>query len=389
MIIDIHILQSFGPSNLNRDDTGSPKDCIFGGVRRSRVSSQCIKRSIRRHEAFASRVEAAGGDLGTRTKLVAGEIASVLTDKHGLAQEDAERLGYLGVRAIGPKFDKKKTNRTQYLLYVGAKEVELIAEALMDSEIVDALLVHAPRDSSADIPKDMSDQFKSLEKSLKSLVSKTALENRATSADIAMFGRMVADAPHMQIEAASQVAHAISTHEVETIMDYYTAVDDVDRQGSEQTGAGMVGITELNSACYYRYANIDLDQLARNLAFNMDLRNGTVLGFIESAIRAVPTGKQNSTAPQNPPFAVKVVLRKDGFPWSLVGAFSAPIRFEEAGSIEELSLKRMNEYYDQLKATYGNDGIVYEDGFVLGGHGSFQTLLSDLSAQLKEPAEVS
>lgn len=389
MIAEIHIVQSFGPSNLNRDDTGSPKDCVFGGVRRARISSQCIKRSIRRHPAFSDRVRSAGGTVGTRTKLISKEIAAALLAKHDVSEEESLSLASMAVQAIGPKFDKKHPEKTQYLLYIGRPEVEAIADALSDQAIREEMLSKGPDDSTAELPKELtgSDTWKALSKTLKSLVSKERLAEQATAADIALFGRMVADAPSMNVDAATQVAHAISTHEVEPTLDYFTAVDDLENK-SEQTGAGMVGITEFNSACYYRYAAVDLDLLAANLAFNRDLRDATVIGFVEAAIKAIPTGKQNSTAPQSPPYGVRVILRSDGMPWALTGAFSRPVQrrtdADGSWSVESASLTKMNEFFDQLAATYGGDGIRFDHGFSIEDDRSSVQLIDALTASLSQ-----
>lgn len=400
MIAEIHILQSFGLSNLNRDDTGSPKDCVYGGTRRARISSQCLKRAVRTHEAFATRVKGAQGEVGTRTKKIAEVIASVLRERFAADEKQATWLSRLAVQAMGLKFDAKKPQKTQYLMYLGPHEIEAIAGVVASDETKTELLSYIPEDPEA--PLDTTkvaecEAYKNASKELKSVVSKERLKHHATAADIALFGRMVADSASMNVDAACQVAHAISTHEVAPIIDYFTAVDDID-SGTEETGAGMVGSLELNSACYYRYATIDIDALGANLAFNNDVRDATILGFVEAMIKAVPTGKQNSTAAQNPPVAVRVVVRKDGFPWALTNAFSnaREIRPSDEESIEKVSFDRMNSYFDELVRMYGDDGITFDEGFSLfetgEKKGGMSALLEALAGTLseaptKQPAE--
>ncbi len=141
------------------------------------------------------------------------------------------------------------------------------------------------------------------------------LDKAKTSADIALFGRMLAEQPGRNTDGACQVAHPISTHKVDMEMDFYTAVDDLNPAG--ETGAGMMGVVGFNSACYYRYALVDRDQLARNLSRKTGRNNGAwaqelqaddyeeadkiIEAFLEAMVYAIPTGKQNSFAAQNLP----------------------------------------------------------------------------------------
>jgi len=159
------------------------------------------------------------------------------------------------------------------------------------------------------------------------------------------------------VDAACQVAHAISTHKVEMEMDYFTAVDDLLPEG--ESGSDMIGTVEFNSSCFYRYANIDLEKLAYNLGdTNGDQLTSTVKGFIKASVMAVPTGKQNSMAAQNPVGYARVLLRNDGFPWSLANAFQTPVRATADKSPEAQSIERLESYYQKLAKVYGAEGVL-------------------------------
>jgi len=177
------------------------------------------------------------------------------------------------------------------------------------------------------------------------------LEHRTGAPDIALFGRMLAEKPELNIDAACQVAHAISTHRVSMDMDFYTAVDELSRD--DESGAAMMGVTAFNSACFYRYARIDWDLLVKNLGGDMALARKTVEGFLLATLRAVPSGKQNSFAAQNPPDFVLGVARKDGEAWSLANAFEKPIKPCKDGGYLAHSIEALDKYWGQLVKIYG------------------------------------
>lgn len=365
MNLEMHILQNFVPSNLNRDDTGTPKDCVFGGVRRARVSSQCVKRSIRLHPSFSRKIEEAGGDVGKRTKLIRDEIAKLLI-ANGTDQNTGKAAAAGIVHLLGLKFEKPKGEntpaKTQYLLYLGQNEVRELADLASRTEVLnaasDAFGQHGETwDKVAETigkSKDLGD----VAKQVKSVVNNSRLGSRAYAADIALFGRMVADDKDMNVDAACQVAHAISTNRADIDIDFYTAVDDFN---VEDAGAGMMGTSEFTSSCFYRYMNLDLDKLGENLAHNRDLMAATVCGFVEAAVKAIPSGKQNSSAAQNPPCYVRTIIRDDGFPWSLAGAFSKPVQSNGSRSLEEESADRLEEHFGSMRSAYGADGIQFDE----------------------------
>lgn len=335
MFIELHFIQNFAPSNLNRDDTGNPKDCEFGGYRRARISSQCLKRAIRLHPNFASVTQA---ERGERTKWLSRLIQEPLL-KAGKNAEEAQTVasalaGFYASQS--GKVDGKNPQKTNVLLYVSPQEAQLLGQLILDNW--DELLKEAQSSKKGSLIPDLVK---------KQLIAPT--KGRTSAPDIALFGRMLADQPELALDAACQVAHAISTHRVTMEMDYYTAVDDLLRD--EEAGAGMVGFTSFNSACFYRYMVIDWKQLLQNLNHDVALARQTVAGFIQAAIAAVPSGKQNSFAAQNPPSFYLGVVRQDSQCWSLANAFETPARanaHHEQGLVAN-SIHKLDEYWGQLQ----------------------------------------
>ena len=351
MIIELHILQNFAPSNLNRDDTGSPKDCEFGGYRRARISSQCFKRAMR--QAFKGQKLIDEANLAARTKRLVDEVAGRLKE-NGKAEDEARRV----VEAIlnGVKLTVKDDGKTQYLLFLGMDEIKAITDLCIQHWSALSAIAAAPVVEEGSARRGRSrDVKKAGAEAVPAEVRKALLEvlNGGRAADLALFGRMLADLPEKNIDAASQVAHAISTNKVSMEFDFYTAVDDLRPEDTQ--GSDMLGTVEFNSACFYRYANIDVEQLKTNLD-DEELANKTIAAFIRAAVTAVPSGKQNSMAAQNPPSFVFVVARDAGL-WSLVNAFVKPVRPTHDGDLIENSIKALDEYWGQLATMYGAEQI--------------------------------
>lgn len=352
MYVELHILQNFAPNCLNRDDTNSPKDCVFGGYRRARISSQCIKRAIRTHVRDAGTLEP--DDLARRSKRMVRETAKRLAQQHD--RDEAESLAKSAAALKSQGLTADDSHETEYLLFLGEREIDALADVV--NEYWDAIeaKVQQPDDSDKPVKKrsKKSDAPKEVSRAVRDLL------DGGKAADLAMYGRMLADLPDRNIDAASQVAHAISTNAIAMEMDFFTAVDDLkDRmQEGEDAGAGMLGTVEYNSACYYRYANIHVPQLVRNLGCDADLAERTVRAFLEAGVRAVPTGKQNSFAAHNPPSLIFAVVRNDS-PWSLTNAFVKPVepRYEREDLVAA-SVRRLDHYWHKLCAVYGDDAVV-------------------------------
>jgi len=332
MYIELHLIQNFAPANLNRDDTNNPKDCEFGGVRRARISSQCIKRAIRNAPIFA---ETTGMEIGQRTKRVVERLRKQIGD----ARPEAEVNAILSVfvPAFLSKMDKDG-QRTAVLLYLSADEIADISEKLLEnwSELAD----EKKRAAAAErLAKDLIKEYK----------------GRTSAPDIALFGRMLAEKPELNLDAACQVAHALSTHRVTMEMDFYTAVDDLNPD--DTAGAGMMGFTGYNSACFYRYARLDWEQLVKNLGGDKELALRTVKGFLLASLDAVPTGKQNAFAAWNPPSLALAVVRHGGMGWSLANAFERPVRPSGDSGYVTPSVAALDAYWENLTNAYGEESV--------------------------------
>jgi CRISPR system Cascade subunit CasC len=364
MFIELHIIQNFAPSNLNRSDTGSPKDCEFGGVRRARISSQCFKRSIRREGNFAQLLEKLGGSVRTRRLVI--EIAKAIEGKTGEIEAPTEKTVKLvseifkegGIeRPEAKRGEEAEKDNTKLILFMNRQTI-----VDMGAVCKDKLEVLSGKDKEA--RKEVLDELGKM------------LVRSAKTPDIALFGRMVevkGSTPFGQyqlgVDAACQVAHAISTHKSGIEFDFYTAVDDLLPKG--ETGAGMMGTMEFNSACFYRYANVDMEQLKKNLGDNAAaelLALDTLEAFLRAAAEAVPTGKQTGTAAQNPPSFVFAVARNSGL-WSLANAFEAPVRSASGGGLVEASINKLDEHWAQLVKAYGGEQIVDKCYFDISGQG--------------------
>lgn len=365
--IDVHILQSVPPSNLNRDDAGSPKQATFGGVRRARVSSQAWKRATRKMLAESLPL----ADQATRTKRISGMLADRLRERGELDQEQAQRLANAVLKPLGITAGKKEAD-TAYLLFFGRRQLDGIADAVAGriAELVEL------------DDKELADELKDL-----------SVESHLMAGhplDVALFGRMVADLPSINVDAATQVAHALSTHRVDIEFDYFTAVDD-EKTSDEDSGAGMIGTVEFNSATLYRYATLGLEQLIDNLGGVDEHVADGAARFVDGFVRSMPTGHQNSFAHRTLPSLVVVALRDDQ-PVNLVSAFERPIRPGTGGTIEASAKALVEELEDVgrmanpatvILSTYqpALAGVV---GEVLGTNHTLSRLLEEVRSAVDE-----
>lgn len=323
-LVDIHILQTVPPSNINRDDTGSPKTATYGGVRRARVSSQAWKRATR--VAFDDHLDRA--DLGVRTKRVVELLADEITARSRELGDRAGQLATETMRQVGLKVEPPKKDASAeagYLVFFSRRQVENLASAAVEAAGAD-----------------------DVGKALKAAKVKD-LADRDHSVDIALFGRMVADQADINVDAAAQVAHAISVHPVETEFDYFTAVDD--RNTEEETGAGMIGTVEFNSSTLYRYATVDVNRLADNLGDPTATRRA-VEAFVSAFVRSMPTGKQNTFANRTLPEGVVVQVRQSQ-PINLVGAFEHPVQELDAAGRGKSAAEALRDEAREIERAYG------------------------------------
>lgn len=314
--IQLHLLTSYPPSNLNRDDLGRPKTAVMGGKTRLRISSQSLKRAWRTSDLFS---EAMKGHVGTRTKAMGVEIYNALREKKvadGKAKEWAKQIAEV--------FGKcKKANADKPLEEL---EIEQLAHFSPEEKtsifaLVDRLAIDKSGPSATDL---------------------ALLQKKHTAVDIAMFGRMLASSPAYNTEAAVQVAHAITVHDVAVEDDYFTAVDDLN-SGEEDLGAAHIGETEFAAGLFYLYLCINRDLLTENLGGDQELANKALVSLVEAVAKVAPNGKQNSFASRA--YASFILAEKGAQqPRSLSVAFLKPVRGEDvlAKAISEIETKRTN-----------------------------------------------
>lgn len=355
MLIEIHILQNHAPSNLNRDDTGSPKDCIFGGVRRSRISSQCIKRSIRRSPLFAEDLQ--GVDLGIRTRLLPQEVKKALIER-GISEEMAD-IAAIKASGFGNKEGKEqKDARTAQIMFLSRQDIDAVADVMYEAARA-------------------SETVEDLRKvSAKDLQEKAVLRGwRPITPDIALFGRMITSEAFRDVEAAMQVAHALSTHKMDHEFDYFTAVDDLQglADDDDDAGAGMIGDVEFNSACYYKYFSLDFEALVTNLtgpqpgdrataaeregharlaAEAKRVASMVVPAFLRAGVFATPSGKQNTFAAHQLPDGILVEVRPRKTPVSYANAFVKPARTHGEVDLVEDSLTKFADHVVTLTSKF-------------------------------------
>lgn len=321
LFIDVHILQTVPPSNINRDDTGSPKTARFGGVKRVRVSSQAWKKATR--DLFPDALD--GDEIGQRTVYAVEMIAQIVEEL--VPDVDYDQATEAAEKALSATGIKVKDNVTGYLLFISPGQARALANLAAQSiESGDAV------DKKA--AKEVLD------------VKKNPLLN---AVDVAMFGRMVADAPDLNVDASVQVAHAIGIGKMEPEFDYFTALDD--RSPEDNAGAAMIETTEFTSSTLYRYANIDVRHLCENLGSTRVACRG-VEAFLRSFVLSMPTGKQNSFANRTLPDAIVIQMRASQ-PVSLVNAFEKPVEAREGKSQVEIACDRLAAQEETINKAFG------------------------------------
>jgi CRISPR system Cascade subunit CasC len=312
---------------VNRDDTGSPKTAIYGGVPRARVSSQSWKRAMR--VAFKDHFDESA--LGVRTKkivtMVKEKIQEIQPDiEDDKALELAEKVINTAGVTTKDKDAKAKDEEAK------TKDKEAKALFFMSKQQAENLAALAVAESY---------NKKQAQEALKANIG----------IDIALFGRMVADDPSLNEDASAQVAHAISTHRVDNEFDYFTAVDDL--SPADNAGAGMIGTVEFNSSTLYRYATVAAHELFIQLANNAEATAKTVAEFASAFITSMPTGKQNTFANRTLPDGVAVTIRSDQ-PINFAGAFEAPVDGKDGGFVDD-SKRKLAEYASQVNNDYFGD----------------------------------
>ena len=351
--LQLHYLTIYPLSNPNRDDLGRPKTANYGGAPRLRISSQALKRAARLSSAMQTGLE---GHLGDRTQRI-GEVVrdalagdAVSRDRvTEIATKVADVFGKLDAEA-----EKKGAIRTRQLAFISPEErseaIELARKALAGEALPEL-------------------------KQLKKRVLRTA----DGAADLAMFGRMLADDPDFNREAAVQVSHALTTHRALVEDDYYTAVDDL-KKPAEDSGAGFVGEAGFGSGVFYTYACVNMDLLAQNLAGDRELTARAAGALAEALATATPSGKRNSFAHQTR--AGYIRAEKGGAqPRSLAGAFFRPVDSEDLMAASIAALETMA---DRLDAAYGACCDSSEVMNVATGQGTFKAICDFVSGAVAD-----
>jgi len=360
MFVEFHVIQSFVPSNLNRDDNNYPKSCEFGGVRRARISSQCTKWAVRKSVPFKETIKVT---TGTRTRRFM-ELFKPRLVAAGKSEQEAE-TAIKAFTTVYAGLDPKNSEFSSVLVFLSDEDIEAMVKAILGNWEV---ILESVQSTEGKFPKKALQKAPGLKKALADILKQT--KGRTSAPGIALFGRMLADNPEFGMDAACQVAHAISTHAVEVEYDYFTAVDDL--QEKDEPGAGMINVTSFNSACYYRYACLDWEQLRINLRkqglaeTDVDLARATVDGFMRALVEVVPTGMRNRFAQNNQPNFVLTIVRDGGPAWSLANAFEKPVYagHEQTGLVGP-SVQRLDRYWDALCRAYGDETVRLVSFFAL------------------------
>lgn len=384
--LELHLLQSLPPNNLNRDDVGSPKDAIFGGMRRGRVSSQSWKRAMRLHARDHAFMQ--GRDLGVRTMELPRLLRRELHDL-GIESPVADGVAAAIVSTIAKK---TLSGRLQALFLIGMSEVRALAhwaQANLPEIMADKNFRAAPLETS-DQPEDeaadagdvaVSDKdAKSAKKPAKAAKAQKDQEKKdkegvpafksselakglaramhgAPSLDVAIHGRMLASNHEYTVDGALQVAHAIGTHAAPRDFDYLVGLDEL----KDGTGAAMIEQTEFGSWVLYRYLCLDLNQLLKNLealpvAERREATLRAVNSLVRSAFESLPSGKQRAFAANALPSYGLVGVAAEGPAMSMANAFVEPVDPESEGGVLRASAERLQREFDRMQRAYGGEG---------------------------------
>lgn len=372
LFVEFHVLRSYPPSNLNRDDLGSPKSIVFGGERRVRVSSQCLKRTWRLSPFF--RGELAEADLGVRTKRVPHDVFERL----GATYPDPARAGLEALfAALGKKAAKEtgededadelasapdvpepstpqvpkhaEVAETDHLLFLSLQEVDEIVAFAKERAGDFAKAIKAGKKKASVDPKALEKLRKALGEHLEKRCSRNAV-------DVALFGRFLTSDEFGECNAALQVAHALGTQKLDLEYDFFTAVDD--RQPTSEPGAGHIGESELCASVLYEYAVCEMPELLKNLAGDKALAAKAMRAIAMAMCRSIfEKAKRNGTAPHTPADYLEIVLRRDA-PMSLANAFLHPVRPNGKADVMDVSIEKLRAQAKKYDVAYGSDQVL-------------------------------
>lgn len=366
--LELHIIQSVPVACLNRDDLNSPKTAVFGGVQRARVSSQSWKRAIREMAKELDIEEKSNLFSGDRTRRMVYALATRLFEK-GITLNTAtvisEKVADI-VETLDSKVDSDGYKKIKTVMFFSKSEYDAITDTIAKSEDV---LNSVDDLEKAIVEEDSKGQEKAL-KAMSKILEKGAIAKSIKSAqlkdaaDIVLFGRMVANDHTLKVDGATMFAHILSTHKADNEIDFFAAVDDLNK---DDAGAGMTSTLEFNSATYYRFAALNLDELANDAHLgdiikdgvverSVETRKQVVKTFIRATIQAIPSARKTTMNGNTLPLCVLGVVREKGHPIQLVNAFESPVRPSLNGFALE-SINRMNIEYADLQETWGIESV--------------------------------
>jgi CRISPR system Cascade subunit CasC len=382
--IQMHLLTAYPPANLNRDDMGRPKTCAVGGAERLRISSQSLKRAWRTSSVWE---EGLAGNLGVRTKEMGVYIFKALTEGKTLEyliqqREDAQVLGKIKDKAaresakaiaeVFGKLDAGKTDKEDTLDKGDAPDQD--ADSSKKEPAEDESLKQLRLKQLAHFSPEEIGAISSLVEEVRasgkvpSGEALNLLRSRLSAADIALFGRMLADKTAFNVEAACQVAHAFSVQRVIVEDDFFTAVDDLNR---DDMGAGHMGVSEFGAGVFYLYVCIDKNLLLKNLGNDADLAGKALAALAEAMATVAPTGKQNSFGSRA--YASFIVAEKGSRqPRSLAAAFVKPV---EGRNILADAVEALKETGNNLDKVYGPCADARRIMNALTGEGSLKEII--------------
>lgn len=330
--LDVHVLHAVPYSNLNRDNLGTPKQMVYGGAARARISSQCTKRAARLWLED-------NADLGEalRTRRLPQAVREELNRSHGFSDEDSVTAVQQLFKSAGIKVVETPAGELQgdQLTFTTAEAAQALAHKVANHR---EAIVNEDFKPAQSVRNDLLEPL------------------RAHNAVIALCGRMLAEsAAGVNVDGALQVAHAFTTHASAVEQDYFTAVDDVVQGDDEETGAGHINVNEYTSGVFYRHATIGLGNLRELLDDSGKTTADTASSFLKAFTFSEPTGKQNAANAHTRPSLVAATLRSDR-PVSYAAAFEKPVSASRGGGHMTESIARLASHAAAETSFYGNDG---------------------------------
>ncbi|MFH8573783.1 type I-E CRISPR-associated protein Cas7/Cse4/CasC [Streptomyces sp. NPDC017993] len=335
--IDFHVLQSVPYSNLNRDDTNSVKTVLYGDRERTRVSSQCWKRAVRRY--FQRSI----GEKALRTRRIGEAVERELREgrgwETGLARRAGQHIAAGSSIKADPPSQEEPAWSTNAMVYVPEAAITELADL-------------------AESNRDALENAKDMKKGVKSVLPQADIDTvlRSRNGIINLFGRMLAEIDGAGVDGAVQVAHAVTTHATDVEVDYFAAVDDITDAWRDTTGSAHMGSGEFSAGTFYRYATLDLADLLRNIGGDMEAAKTLATAFGEAFLLSLPEAKKTSTAPHTIPDLVHISVRSDR-PLSYAAAFETPIAADRTGGFAQPSRQALGEYAQAAGRLMGPRGL--------------------------------